>query len=98
MKVRIHSIHFDADQKLISFVQQKLDRLEKYFQRVVDAEVILRLNNSSPDNKTVEIILNIPKNQLFAKERSNTFESAIDIAIDVIKRNLLRHKDKLVTH
>ena len=98
MKVRIHSIHFDADQKLITFVQQKLDRLEKYFERVIDAEVILRLNNSSPDNKTVEIILNIPKNQFFTKERSSTFESAIDIAVDVIKRNLLRHKDKLVTH
>ena len=98
MKVRIHSIHFNADQKLITFVQQKLDRLEKYFDRFIDAEVILRLNNSSPDNKTVEIILNIPKNQFFAKERSNTFESAIDIAVDVIKRNLLRYKDKLVTH
>jgi len=98
MKVRIHSIHFDADQKLVTFIQQKLDKLEKYFGRVVDAEVILRLNNSTPDNKTVEIMLNIPKNQLFAKERSNTFESAIDIAIDVIKRNLLRHKDKLVAH
>jgi len=98
MKVRIHSIRFDADKKLEMFIQKKLDRLEKYYERVVDAEVILRVNNSAYENKTVEIKLNIPRHQLFAKENASTFETATDLALDVIKRNLLKLKEKLVSH
>ncbi|MTI23492.1 HPF/RaiA family ribosome-associated protein, partial [Fulvivirga kasyanovii] len=55
MKLQMHSIHFDADQKLIDFIQKKVDKLETFYDRVVDGEVFLRLNNSGIENKTVEI-------------------------------------------
>ena len=53
MKVQVQSIHFDADIKLINFIQKKLDKLDTFYDRTIDAEVILRLNNEGIENKTV---------------------------------------------
>ena len=39
MKLQVHSIHFDADQKLIDFIQRKVDKLETFYDRMVDGEV-----------------------------------------------------------
>ena len=90
--------HMGVEHSQERILQKKLERLEKYYERVVDAEVILRVNNSAFENKTVEIKFNIPRHQLFAKESASTFETATDLALDVIKRNLLKLKEKLVSH
>lgn len=95
MKVQIHSIHFDADAKLLDYIQQKLDKLDKFFERIVDGEVFLRLNNQGVDNKTVEIKINIPGNQLFAKERSSTFELATDEAVEGLRRQIKKYKQRI---
>ena len=39
MKLQMHSIRFDADQKLISFIQKKADKLDRFFDRIIDGEV-----------------------------------------------------------
>jgi len=99
MKLQMHSIRFNADQKLIDFVQKKADKLDKFFDRIIDAEVFMRLDkDNNMENKIVEIKLNIPKNQLFAKERSKTFEAAIDLAIEALKKQIIKHKDKIMSH
>ena len=67
MKLQVHSIHFNADSKLITFIQKKLDKLETFYDRMVDGEVFLRLNNEGIENKTVEIKLRVPGNQLFSR-------------------------------
>ncbi len=84
MKLQVHSIHFDADVKLIDFIQKKVDKLETYYDRLVDGEVFLRLNNEGIDNKTVEIKLNVPGTQLFAIEKARTFEAAADQATEAL--------------
>ncbi|MCA6078382.1 ribosome hibernation-promoting factor, HPF/YfiA family [Fulvivirga sedimenti] len=94
MKLNMHSIHFDADQKLLDFIQKKLDKLETFYDQIVDGEVFLRLNNSKVENKTVEIKLNIPGNQLFAKEEAKTFEEATDQAAEALRRQLRKFKVK----
>lgn len=71
MKLQVQSIHFDADVKLINFIQRKVDKLETFYDRMVDGEVFLRLNNEGIENKTVEIKLNMPGTQLFAVEKAN---------------------------
>lgn len=98
MKLQMHSIHFDADQKLIDFIQRKIDKLETFYDRVVDGEVFLRLNNSGIENKTVEIKLNIPGNQLFAKEEAKSFEEAADLAAEALRRQLRKFKVKQLAH
>ncbi len=99
MKLQMHSIRFTADQSLIDFVQKKADKLDRFFDRIIDGEVFMRLNkDNNMENKVVEIKLNIPKNQLFAKERSKTFEGAADLAVEALKKQIIRHKDKITAH
>jgi putative sigma-54 modulation protein len=99
MKLQMHSIRFDADQKLIDFIQKKADKLEKYFDRIIDGEVFMRLDKSdNMDNKIIEIKLNIPGNQLFSRERSKSFEAASDLAVDALKKQLQKHKEKVFIH
>ncbi len=95
MKLQVHSIHFDADQKLIDFVQQRVNKLETFYDRLVDGEVFLRLNNEGINNKTVEIRLNVPGKQLFAKEQARTFEAAADLATEALRNQLTKFKTKL---
>ena len=95
MKLQVHSIHFDADQKLIDFIQKKVDKLETFYDRMMDGEVFLRLNNEGVENKTVEIKLNVPGNQLFAKEQARSFEEATDMATEALRIQLQKFKTKL---
>jgi putative sigma-54 modulation protein len=96
MKVQLQSVHFDADRKLVDFIQNKLDKLEKFFDRIIDAEVILKLEKSGDrENKIVEIKLNIPGNQLFAKENDKSFEAATDSAVEAVRRQLKKYKEKM---
>ncbi|MCK6616859.1 MAG: ribosome-associated translation inhibitor RaiA [Cyclobacteriaceae bacterium] len=95
MKLKVQSIHFDADKKLVNFIQKKVDKLETYFDRMVDGEVFLRLNNEGVENKTVEIKLNLPGNQLFAVEKARSFEAATDQATEALKAQLKKFKTKV---
>ena len=95
MKLQIHSIHFDADKKLLQYLDKKLGKLEKFYGRVTEVDVTLKLNNTAPDNKTVEVKVRVPGDQIFVKERANTFEAATDYATDKVKRQLKKFKDKL---
>jgi putative sigma-54 modulation protein len=95
MKLQVHSIHFDADQKLIDFIQKKVDKLETFYDRIVDGEVFLRLNNGGVENKTVEIRIKVPGSQLFAKEDAASFEAATDLATEALRKQLKKFKNKL---
>ena len=99
MKLQMHSIHFDVDVKLTKLVQKKIEKLEKLYDKIIDGEVFFRLENKdSRDNKIVEIKLNIPGSQLFAKEKSNTFEAAADYATEALRRQLKKFKEKQMAH
>lgn len=95
MRLQVHSIHFDADRKLITFIQKKLDKLETFYDRLVDGEVFLRLNNEGIENKTVEIKLRVPGTLLFAKEQARSFEAATDLASEALRAQLKKFKTKL---
>lgn len=95
MKLQVQSIHFDADVKLINFIQRKVDKLETFYDRMVDGEVFLRLNNEGIENKTVEIKLNMPGTQLFAVEKAKSFEAAADLATEALRSQLKKFKTKV---
>jgi putative sigma-54 modulation protein len=95
MKLQVHSIHFDADHKLVNFIHKKLNKLETFYDRLVDGEVFLRLNNEGIENKTVEIKLNVPGTQLFATEKARSFEAAADQATDALRMQLKKYKTKI---
>ncbi|MBS1543576.1 MAG: ribosome-associated translation inhibitor RaiA [Bacteroidetes bacterium] len=95
MKIQVHSIHFDADRKLIEFVEQRIGKLQTFYDRMTDGEVFLRLNNEGVNNKTVEIRINVPGKQLFAKEQAKSFEAAADLATEALENQLKKFKTRL---
>jgi putative sigma-54 modulation protein len=96
MKTQIQSIHFDADNKLLDLIQEKVNELFKVYDRIESCDVILKLDkNTENKDKVVEINMNIPGKRLFTKNQSNKFEVAADMAIDDIKKQLNLHKNKI---
>ena len=99
MKLQMHSIHFDADHKLLDFIQKKVDKLETYYDRIIDGEVFLRVEkDGNNENKIVEIKLNSPGNTFFAKEQARSFEAGTDAVVESLRRQLRKRKDKLIAH
>jgi putative sigma-54 modulation protein len=99
MKLQMHSIHFDADRKLIDFIQKKTDKLDTFYGRIIDGEVTMRLNkDETQENKLVELKVRIPGQLLFTREQAKSFEAAADMAVDAMKRQLAKQKAKLVAH
>lgn len=96
MNIQIHSVKFNADKKLIDFVNLKVGKLKQYSEDIVSAEVFLRLDNDQDkENKITEIKLEYPKGPLFAKKQSKSFEESTDHVIDALKRQIKRQKEKL---
>ena len=96
MKVDVHLIHFDADQKLVSFINEKVNNLEHFSENIVSSEVFLRIDKSSSnDNKIAEIKLMVPGKELFAKKRCKSFEEATDSACEAIRKQIRKHKAKV---
>jgi putative sigma-54 modulation protein len=96
MKLQIHSVHFDADQKLLDFIQTKSNKLETFFDRIIDGEVFLRLDKGehSRQNKVIEVKLNVPGSTLFIKEKDISFEAATDKAMESLKNQIKKFKEK----
>jgi putative sigma-54 modulation protein len=95
MKIVIQSLHFKAAEHLKDYIQQKCDRLDRYFDRIVDGEVSLRVLAEEPEkNKQVEIRINVPGQVLMISVQGQTFEEATDIATDKLKVQLTRYKEK----
>jgi putative sigma-54 modulation protein len=96
MKMKVQSIHFDADHKLLSFIEEKIDKLTNFYENIIDSEVYLRLDKADDrDNKVAEIKINTPGKTMFASERCKTFEEATDSAVDSLRRQITRHKEKM---
>ena len=98
MKITIQSIHFDASQRLQDYIQKKCDKLDHFYDRITEGSVILKVTNEKPNNKFVEIKLNVPGDTLFSKETAKTFEAATDLATDKLKEQLRRFKGKARAH
>ena len=95
MKVFVQSVNFNADKELIKFTEEKVGTLTKYHDKIVDAEVFLKVQNTSDkENKITEIKINIPGSELIFKRETKTFEEGVNSAVDNLKRQLKRSKEK----
>ncbi len=94
MNINIESIHFNTDTKLDQYINKKLKRLARYYDRIVGIDVTLKLENSGRvKDKIVEIRVRIPGDDLFAKRTNKSFERAVDAAVEILKRGLKRRKE-----
>lgn len=95
MNVKIQSVKFDADQKLVSFIQEKMNKLERFTEGVISADVILKIDKDHEHgNKVVTLKLDLAGAELISERRSKTFEEAFDNGIDALKKQIEKHKEK----
>ncbi len=96
MNITIQSVKFDAADHLQEFVENKVGKLDLFFDGIIDAEVILRLDKAeSSENKVAEISLKVPGDDLFAKKQSKSFEESVDLCCEALRKQLIRWKEKV---
>ncbi len=95
MNLTIDSIHFKADSKLLEYIEKKAGKISKYYDKVIDLDVKLKLeSNGQVRDKIVEFILKVPGEKLYISSVEKTFEAAVDTGLDSLKRQLKRYKEK----
>lgn len=96
MNVQIRTVHFDADSQLLEHVNAKLEKLKTFHDKIITAEVYLKLDNLSQQvrDKVAEIKVYVPKHSYFVKHQSKTFEQSFDLAFDSLVNQVKRQKEK----
>lgn len=99
MEIRIQSIHFDASTQLENFIQKKVSKLIQYCDDIIAAEVNLKVvKPEAVQNKEAGIKLLVPKSDdIFSSKIADTFEEAVDMAVDALAKQLLKTKEKTRT-
>ncbi len=96
MNVQIQSVKFDADQRLVDFVENKMSKLEKFSERIVSSDVIMKVDKDhEKGNKVVTMTLYMPGDDLVAKARARSFEEAVDEAVEELKTQIVKKKEKM---
>lgn len=96
MNVNIQSVHFDADSKLIGFVNRKLEKLENFSDRIIQVNVFLKLDNvvHAIKDKIAEIRVHVPGHNFFVKSTSKSFEQSFDEALDSMVTQIKKNKER----
>ncbi len=96
MNVKIQSVHFDADSKLIEYVNRKLEKLKNFSDRIIQVNVFLKLDNvvHNIKDKIAEIRVHVPRHNFFVKSTSKSFEESFDNAFDSMVTQIKRNKEK----
>ena len=93
MEVLIQAIKFDATEKLQEFIQKKMNKLERFYDGITNIEVTLKVvKPETAANKEAAVKVTAPHVELFASKIADSFEEAIDLSVDALKRQLEKTK------
>jgi putative sigma-54 modulation protein len=97
MNVSIQTVHFDADSKLVAYIEKKVGKLPQFHDRITKVDVYLKLDNivHNIKDKIAEIKVSIPRHEFFVKQSSKSFEESFDEAMDAVISQIKRKKEKL---
>ncbi|MCL9807892.1 ribosome hibernation-promoting factor, HPF/YfiA family [Flavobacterium luminosum] len=99
MKVNVHAVNFNIDRKLVDFIDEKVNKLEKFYDRIVSADAFLKVEQTSEkENKVVELKVIVPGDEFIVKKTCKTFEEGVDLSVEAQQRLLLKRKEKLSEH
>lgn len=94
MNRKIQADGFVVDQKLVTFIESKTDKLTTFFDKIIDIDVKLKTDSHQKiKDKIVHILCHIPNNNLFVEAKAKTFEEATDEAVEDLKRQIKRKKE-----
>ncbi len=91
--INVKSLKFNADAKLLDFIEKKVGKVEKFFDNMSDIDVTLSLLPDA-ENKSVKLQAHIPGEDLIVERQARTFEEAVTDAADALKERVVRAKEK----
>ncbi len=91
MDIRVQSVKFNARPKLLEFVDKKVGKLGKFYDGILETDVIMTL---FPDKKAAKIVIRTSNGELRIERDASTFEDAIVDCVDVLKLQLVKIKEK----
>ena len=96
MKILIEPVHFTADQSLLDYIEKKIKKLEQFYDRIIDVQVTLKLENAGQiKDKVVEVLVSVPGDRIFNQHTQKTFEAAVDKVVAGLKRQLIKRKEMM---
>ncbi len=99
MKVNTQSVNFNADKKLVDFIQKRMNKLDMFYDKVIKSDVFLKVENTSDkENKVFEARVSVPGDSFVVKKQCKTFEEGTDMAVSSLERQLKKRKEKLRAH
>ncbi|WP_395046746.1 ribosome hibernation-promoting factor, HPF/YfiA family [Flavobacterium sp.] len=99
MKVNVHAVNFNVDKKLVDFVEERIVKLEKFYDKIVSYDVFLKVEKTSDkENKMVEVKVIVPGDEFIVKKQCKTFEEGVELASESLERLLLKRKEKVKAH
>jgi putative sigma-54 modulation protein len=99
MKVNAQAVNFNVDKKLLDFTNERLGKLEKFYDKIVSSEVYLKLENTSDkENKTSEVKIHVPGDEFVVKKTAKSFEEAVDLCAESLERVLVKRKEKIKSY
>ena len=99
MKVNVHAVNFNVDRKLVDFIDVRVNKLEKYFDKIVSSDVFLKVERTSDkENKVVEAKIIVPGDEFIVKKQCKSFEEGVELASEAMERLLLKRKEKIRAH
>ena len=99
MKVNVQAVNFNIDRKLVDFINIRLEKLQQFYDKIVGIDVSLHTEKTSDkENKSVDIIVRIPGDDLVVKKTAKSFEEATDMGAEALERLLIKRKEKVKAH
>lgn len=99
MNIQVKDVNFNAEDELLDFGSKKAEKLYQIYDHITNVEVIYRQeNNHELDNKTAEILVRVPGNELFAKKTTKSFEESTDQVVEALRKQISKYKEKLSEH
>ena len=99
MKILIEAVNFNIDKGLKSYIEKKISSLERFYDRIIEVEVYLKVQKTSDkENKITEIRVFIPGEDVVVKKTTKTFEEGVSVGVESLKRSLKKVKEKQRSH
>jgi len=99
MNTKVHAVNFTVDKKLVVFIEERVSKLEKFYDRIISSDVFLKVEHTSEkENKMVEMKIHVPGDDIMVKKQCKSFEEGVELAAESAERWLMKRKEKVRTH
>lgn len=96
MQINITGHHVDITPALRNYVQEKLQKIERHFSNITNVYVTLTVDKKF--QQKAEAKVNLARGEVYAESESENMYAAIDLLVDKLDRQVVKHKEKMNNH